>query len=392
LVPPLVAAAAFQLGGALAKAVFKLWLRDSTVGAAASSSLVDLIQARVTSYTEQRRTMRQFEQLAEEVAERLTPLIEHEYRGLPENERVATVIAVADTFDQASFEDSFFLAFDLDPVRLEEHLLAQATAQGPSPDALLNEAGRHLYGTLLREACNYAVEIVVTLPEFTNAALTEILQRETTLLELVRRVLSQLPVASSTGLTIEADATFETQYRREVARKLDRLELFGLNVPELSRRYALSVAYITLSSITASNVGAKTAHDLHASGEDGDDDSRPPGEDTAGLVRIDDALAGSPRSVIRGEAGSGKTTLLQWLACATVRSRPAARFETTSWTWPPPSMKSRSPGRSRAKRTGRPAASWSQLERGIFQPIERYTAYTSPEQSKPVAGDAPPQL
>jgi hypothetical protein len=30
-----------------------------------------------------------------------------------------------------------------------------------------------------------------------------------------------------------------------------------------------------------------------------------------------------------------------------------------------------SPGRSRAKRIGRPTRSWSHLERGIFLPIER---------------------
>jgi hypothetical protein len=45
---------------------------------------------------------------------------------------------------------------------------------------------------------------------------------------------------------IEA-ARFETEYRRTAVRKLDELELFGVDVSAVSRRHRLSVAYVTLS-------------------------------------------------------------------------------------------------------------------------------------------------
>jgi NACHT domain len=53
-----------------------------------------------------------------------------------------------------------------------------------------------------------------------------------------------------------------------------------------ARAYPLTVAYV---SLTAKASGADVP------------------------VRVEDALAGAERLVIRGEAGSGKTTLLQWL-------------------------------------------------------------------------------
>src|SRR4030095_4938805 len=81
---------------------------------------------------------------------------------------------------------------------------------------------------------------------------------------------------------------FELQYRRTLDRRLDRMELFGVRlVGGGARDYPLTVAYVSLTAT--------------ASGGD-----MP--------VRVEDALTGAERVVIRGEAGSGKTTLLRWLA------------------------------------------------------------------------------
>lgn len=266
-----------------------MWLRDSNVASQAGSTVSDLLQGRLPEYLDQRRASRQFDQMAEEVATRLGPLIDHEYPGLAENEKAASILAVADTFDQARFADSFFLAFDLDPVRLEDYLRTRRVEISKRPDALLNEAGRSLYERLLRESCNYTVEIAVTLPEFTPAALREILQRETALLELARRVLEQLPQGPAPETGEDADLAFETQYRREIARKLDRLELFGVNVSELNRRYALSVAYITLSaSLPSRRLGRAQLADASHAGR-----SAAKVADSSDLMRIDETLSDS---------------------------------------------------------------------------------------------------
>jgi Leucine-rich repeat (LRR) protein len=285
-----------RLGGAVAKSVLSLWLGNVGVMGDVSDVTVDTLLERVPKLgiIERRRAVRQFERMAEAIAEKLTPFLEVEFGGLPENERAAAVEAVTDAFNRAGVTSELLVAQDLDPLRLEAHVRTAA----PREEALLGAAARVLYAHLLREACNYAVEIAVTLPPFASQAARETLRRESEIIELINKVLSKLPEPGLDGPGGEdADARFETQYRRTVARLLDRLELFGLNVSPISKRYALSVAYITL-----------TASDPEAGGAA-----------VSSYVRVNEALARGRRMLVRGYAGSGKTTLLQWLAVTSAR-------------------------------------------------------------------------
>jgi energy-coupling factor transporter ATP-binding protein EcfA2 len=285
-----------QLGGAVAKSVLSLWLGNVAIVGDVSGVAVDVLLERVPGLNiiERRRATRQFDRMAEAVAEKLAPFLEVEFGGLPENERAAAVLGVADAIERAGVTSDLLLSQDLDPLRLEAHVRAAA----PGGREQLIPAAWVLYDHLLREACNYAVEIAVTLPPFASQAARESLRRETEIIDLIQMVLSKLPEPALAGRDGEdADARFETQYRRSLTRLLDRLELFGLDVSPLSKRYALSVAYITLS-----------ASDPEA-GEDAE----------AAYVRVNEALAGNRRMLVRGEAGSGKTTLLQWLAVTSAR-------------------------------------------------------------------------
>jgi hypothetical protein len=279
--------------------LLRLWLKDSAVARGASRSIAQLVGLRVTGTIERRRMVREFERISEEVAERLEPHFETEFDGLAANEREAAARTVADTIDGAVLTEDVLFANDLDPVKLESFFRSQRPTA--AEDALLAPAAVALYDFALREICHYLVEIVVTLPSFDSRQARELLSRETDVIELVHRVLTRLP--DDTGLTDDANR-FETAYRRELTRKLDRLELFGVTASELSRRYSLSVAYLML--------------DASSSATDGDEE---PAGDEAGrvAVSVDQALSGSRRSLLRGEAGSGKTTVLQWLAVTAAR-------------------------------------------------------------------------
>ncbi|WUD23562.1 NACHT domain-containing protein [Lentzea sp. NBC_00516] len=138
-----------------------------------------------------------------------------------------------------------------------------------------------MYDLLMRECCGYVIEISRGLPAFSTNALTELLRRDREMLDGIRAVLARLPQR-------DRSAGFDYDYRQLVARKLDRVELFGVTLADVSRRYPLSVAYI---SLTASTDDAPTS-----------------------LRRIEELLAGRRRVFIRGDAGLGKTTLLQWVA------------------------------------------------------------------------------
>src|SRR4051812_38205220 len=98
-----------------------------------------------------------------------------------------------------------------------------------------------------------------------------------------------------------------------VVRTLDKLELFGADLSTPSRRYRLSVAYVSLTveqneTMSEADKRPPPIDRSAASDVDLDDDI---GKLT---VSIEDILAKSRCILIRGQAGSGKTTLLQWAA------------------------------------------------------------------------------
>lgn len=92
----------------------KLWLADRPVAADVTAQAVDLLIGRTAGVVEQRRVRRLFEQFEEVVAERLAPLVEHEFRGVPDHERAAALEAVQATFAEAALTDDDLFAGDLD--------------------------------------------------------------------------------------------------------------------------------------------------------------------------------------------------------------------------------------------------------------------------------------
>ncbi|MFD2417725.1 NACHT domain-containing protein [Amycolatopsis pigmentata] len=292
--------AVLMLGSAVVKSAAKLWLGDRTVAADAAAQAVDLLAARTASAVEQRRLRRMFEQMEEIVAERLAPLAEHEFRGMPEHERLAALEAVSETFAAAALSDADLFTADLDAGFVCRYL--RRAVPGVPERFLLSADATEFYHRVLRESCAYLVQIVTTLPRFQTSALTELLRRETQVLELLREVLARLPQSRSAG-------DFEADYRRQVVTVLDRMSLFGATIGASSRQYPLSVAYLSLGVVTEDADNRQGFGDIFE-----DDDAVP-----VGLARIEEILPRTTRLLVRGEAGSGKTTLLQWISVRCVQ-------------------------------------------------------------------------
>jgi hypothetical protein len=293
-----------RIGSSVAKSVLRLWLKDVSIASDAAIGVADILEKQVPSFMERRRAQRQFEGMAEEIATRLAPLVNAEFTSLPQNEIEAAIIAVGDALSSSRISVELLTASDLDPTKLERHI-RETNPQIPNRAGLSADA-THLFDRLLTEACNYSVEIAATLPTFGSEAARQSLQRETEILELVRLVLNRLPKADLGVSAEDRDGLFETQYRREIARRLDRLELFGVDVSPASSRYALSIAYITLTTTRPRTavpaVSGATATSTNRARYHSTD--KPEGD--ADYLRVNDALAGSPRMFIRGQAGSGK--------------------------------------------------------------------------------------
>lgn len=270
-------AAAIGLGTAVIKVAMKLWLQDKPVAADAALSVVDVLSARIPGALDRRRFNRLVQHLEEAVVLRLNPLLAREFATLEDNEKEAATDAVRHTFDQAALTDDDLFDFDLDAGYLDRYL--RTAVPGVPRQRGLSAAGTAFYDRLLRECASSLVQITTTLPGFQTGALTEMLRRETETLELVRTVLDRMPERHSVD-------DFEADYRQQVVATLDRMRIFGIRLAEPSRRYPLTVAYLSL------NVSAQGRQN----------------------VRVEDILANESRLLIHGNAGAGKTTLLQWIA------------------------------------------------------------------------------
>lgn len=306
---------ALVLGTAAVKTLCKLWLKDHDLAATASTTLADLIAAKTSDGRERRKTRLFFENIEEKIADRVQPMLDNEFRTVPDHERRAAVLAVGAALDDARLTEGDLFANDLDPLYLKRHVLDTA----PDPTRDLSMGARELFDRLLTVSCSYLVEVLHQLPGFQTTAHAELLSRQSETLALLDKILGRVPTAETRRA--EADqrsADFLANYRQQVVSRLDMLELFGIGMPDPLRRYPLSTACLGL---TVDDNGALRERLTHRSYRDrsfGPDPADRSGA-VSGELRITDALAGTSRLFLRGEAGSGKTTLLQWLAVRAAR-------------------------------------------------------------------------
>ncbi|MCW6006110.1 NACHT domain-containing protein [Micromonospora sp. CPCC 205371] len=274
--------AAITLGAAVVKAAFGVWFGDAKLASEVGNSAIDLATQKLTSERERRRLHRVRDETADLIADRVQPLVEREFADLPEHERRAAVDAVRDTFEAAALTEDDLFKQDLDAGYLDRYLRSQ------DPDrtarAGLGDGGVRLYDLLLRECSAYTIEVARTLPGAGVAGLAELLRRDRQILDDVAEVLARLPERRG----IE---DFARDYRQLVANRLDRVEFFGATLSESSRRYPLSVAYLSLTAREA----------------------------VEGAAPVEQVLARSDRIFVRGQAGIGKTTLLHWIAVRAAR-------------------------------------------------------------------------
>ncbi|MEV4570158.1 NACHT domain-containing protein [Nonomuraea sp. NPDC049419] len=272
------------LATAVVKAAYGLWTKDSDFTKEVGSSIIDAVRTKIAGGLEQRKAQRFFEDLEVPVARKLSDLRKYEFNSLPDNEWQAAVIAAGETFNKSALTSETLFSRDLDPLYLERWLRAGL----PKATRDLSYDATSFYDRLLSESCIYAIQIADRLPSFHVGAYSEILQRSRAILDGIEELLDRIPQREA-GESFEAK--FSTAYRRHLATKLDRLEVYGLNFGAIS--YPLSVAYVSLSVTgRGSNVGR---------------------------LALQDRLAESPRSLLIARAGAGKTTVLQWLAVRAAR-------------------------------------------------------------------------
>nr|WP_306453578.1 NACHT domain-containing protein [Streptomyces sp. Tue6028] len=296
----------------MANAAAQLWLGGKRREQERRMPVEELARVRVPGVKFQRSVKRQFEQMADAVFDRVEPFLEHEFRGLDESGRTAVINAVCDTFERADLSDEALLAVNVRPAEL----IRRITGTVGSPTGL-SEPETRLYERLFAECCEYYVRIVRSLPVFEERVLAELLARTATLGSEVARVLERLPDRSLFAPEgVDQDTAFRRRYLELVSEDLDEVELFRRTSDRAAAQVRLSVAYVSLRATGDDGTrphGARTLPRLRVDMRDWEN------EEEASGMRVEAALGGASRVLLRGEAGSGKTTLLRWLAVSAAR-------------------------------------------------------------------------
>ncbi|MVZ99563.1 NACHT domain-containing protein [Actinomadura sp. LD22] len=307
-----VEVAALRVGASVARLAVGRWLAGRSTRDAAGKDLTELIRTGFPDELKRRRVQRQFEGIADSVAERLLTFAGNEFGGLTDGDRDAALFEVVRTLDNADLSDDAFFAADADPVKLARNLRSRLPARRAEFE--LGEAGAHLYEVVLDECCDCLARIVVHLPEFGPRASAEMLGRLSGLADQVAAVLTRLPARTLTAPEGEADdAEFTRRYLASISESLDTLELFGIRFERFTRpQTTLSVAYISLNvSDESARNRSRAPHAVPLS--EWRDQVR------TGAVRVEAALGEHRLMLLRGEAGGGKSTLLRWIAITAAR-------------------------------------------------------------------------
>ncbi len=305
--------AASGIGTQVVTHAVRTWLGARRERDQRGTELVDLVKIGVRDHFQRRRLVRQLEDLADQIAERLRPIYEHDFRNVPEGERAAALLAVVDALDGADLTDATLFAVDVDARKLAR-LVRQRV---PIRRVGLAEPAEQLYDAVLDESCMALVQVVTQLPAFEPRALTELLGRFSDVTERITEVLHRLPRTTlDAPAGREHDEEFRARYLAHVSDTLDELEQFGIDVRRYRPRTLVSVAYLSLQVSTdhvrrGRGLGDRPDERWFADGRTA------PG---SASLRAEAALAEGPRTLLRGDAGSGKTTLLQWLAVTAARS------------------------------------------------------------------------
>jgi hypothetical protein len=146
---------------------------------------------------------------------------------------------VAQTLDRSKITADLLAKKNLDPVQLATHFVSEAKELLAS----LPDERAELFKRVIAEASQSIIDIAHSLPNFNERTLGELLQRTQVMAESVHQVFEELErLRARTPPDPLTDSTrFENDYRRAVARNLDRMELFGVeNLQQSSRTHQLS--------------------------------------------------------------------------------------------------------------------------------------------------------
>jgi len=278
------------VGVAFGKTLLGIWLKEADFTRHTGESILDLLKAKTGDILASRRSAREFETIVDKIGESLEPLFRQS--KLDESSYNSIAEEVKDAILAANLTIALLASLSYNPKLLKDYIIQNHRLS----EKQFSERELHLYDRSIDLISQYIVDLVPSLPTYASQSITEILSRfDITTSNLVKIIetLNDLRLKADENNDInDSLSIFERDYRAAVSRRYDRLFIFGADLSRQTRRYQLSVAYVSLEM-------QKDAFD----------------EDVLDVkIPVEEALSSSRHIAIIGEAGVGKTTLLNWLA------------------------------------------------------------------------------
>ncbi|WP_371527937.1 NACHT domain-containing protein [Streptomyces sp. NBC_01283] len=245
-------------------------------------------------------------------------------RPFPEEERTAVAHALA----------RVLLALgdlglnDIEAVTRGHRALAKELLRATPPTGLSADADFFL-GSVTEWACLQILHFFTQRSTFVARSLVEQSRTQAELIVRLDELIARSPRVDA------LDARFERRYLAAVARKHNRLTIFGIDLVNSPGRWPLDAAYMSLEATARPSPDTSFELDFETLPSGSDPEMRASslreslGEALATFNQkfeaarpADQALADHDRVLLRGEAGSGKTTLVQWLAVSASAADP----------------------------------------------------------------------
>ncbi|THA85253.1 NACHT domain-containing protein [Streptomyces sp. A0592] len=287
------------------------------------------------SFTGEKRTLTDAE-LHDLAAKLVKQALRTGERPVLRDEELAVIDALASTL----YALGDLTMTDLDAVGLGSADFARELRRAAGrPEKHLSADATYFYERLVEAACVHVLQFFTGRSTFVAHALVQQTRRLAELTAKVDELIRRAPLPGA------EDTAFEQQYLPYVENKHSKLTIYGVDLINSPARWPLDTAYLSLeatslhgqrlrterhaeprgtSAAAAAAAGAATRTNAFLDGLDAPDPVLMRTV-TRGLRAAleprpaDQALAGSPRVLLRGEAGSGKTTLVQWLAVTAAR-------------------------------------------------------------------------
>ena len=295
------------LGAAIGKFLLKDYLGGFSE--AVGGGLIDYAKEKIKDALTRKKAEREFERIGEQIVERLVK----DFGSIPSGPSAPDINKVVQRLTDCfagNLTAKFVVRNQIDPTMLAAALKAADSQRGVP----LSEAEQELFDRGLLEASRYLARTVAKLPAFQEAQAAYSIEVLQTVAREVEEVLDDTRAIREVVVkrANKDEQDYEINYRNALVAKLDRVELFGADLPPELQEARLTDAYVTLR--------------LRNSADTDDEDDEAAEEDEAcelGRLTTEEAFArlkpGQGRLLIRGGAGCGKTTLVRWAAIQAAR-------------------------------------------------------------------------